>query len=167
MEPHAQPTLNVDAGRREVIFTGVLAAPRDLVFAVYTDPQLVPQWWGPRNLTTTVMQMDVRPGGAWRFVQRDAAGQEYAFHGVYRQVTPFEQLAYTFEFEGMPGHKLLETVTFAEQEGRTVLTVRDTFQTVADLEGMLQAGMEAGSLETYERLNELLQALLNESSQGE
>ncbi len=145
----------------------MLAAPRDLVFAVYTDPQLVPQWWGPRNLTTTVMQMDVRPGGAWRFVQRDAAGQEYAFHGVYRQVTPFEQLAYTFEFEGMPGHKLLETVTFAEQEGRTVLTVRDTFQTVADLEGMLQAGMEAGSLETYERLNELLQALLNESSQGE
>jgi uncharacterized protein YndB with AHSA1/START domain len=73
---------------REIVMTRVFDAPRELVFKAYTDPSLIPQWWGPRGFTTTVDQMDVRPGGVWRFVQRGPDGSEYAFNGVYREIAP-------------------------------------------------------------------------------
>ena len=113
--------LIAEPGKQELIITRIFDAPREFVFKTYTDPDLVPQWWGPKNLTTTVNKMDVRPGGVWRFVQRDAHGNEYAFNGVYHQILPPERLVYTFEFEGMPGHVLLETVTFEEFEARRSL----------------------------------------------
>jgi len=141
----------------ELTITRIFIAPRERVFQTNTDPNLVPQWWGSRDLTTTVDQMDVRPGGAWRFVQRDSEGNEYAFRGVYHAVTPPERLVYTFEFEGMPGHMLLETVTFEEIDGKTKVTDKSVFQTVEDRDGMLKAGMEAGSTETMDRFAELLE----------
>src|SRR5688572_9081318 len=96
-------------------------APRDMVFKAHTDPAIVPQWWGPRSLTTTVVKLEARPGGQWRFLHRDTDGNEYGFHGVYHDVAAPERLVYTFEFEGMPGHVLLETLTFEERAGRTTL----------------------------------------------
>ena len=84
---------------REIHVERVFDAPRDRVFAAFTDPKLIPEWWGP---TTTVDQMDVRPGGSWRFVFRDADGSESAFRGTYKEVTPPERLVQTFEWEGMP-----------------------------------------------------------------
>ncbi len=66
---------------REIVSERVFDAPRERVFAAYTDPELIPQWWGPRRLTTIVDQMDVRPGGAWRFVSRDSNGEEHGFRG--------------------------------------------------------------------------------------
>jgi uncharacterized protein YndB with AHSA1/START domain len=84
---------------REIVMERVFNAPRELVFKAYTDPDLIPKWWGPRYLTTTVDKMDVRVGGVWRFVQRDAQGQESAFNGVYRVCR--ERLS-SFLFEGMP-----------------------------------------------------------------
>jgi len=74
-----------------------------MVFKAYTDPSIIPHWWGRRRLTTMVDKMDVRPGGVWRFVQRGPDGHEYAFNGVYREIVPPERLVQTFEFEGMPG----------------------------------------------------------------
>ncbi len=65
----------------EIVMTRVFDAPRDLVFKAYTDPEAIPQWWGQRTSTTTVDKMDVRPGGVWRYIQRDADGNEYAFNG--------------------------------------------------------------------------------------
>jgi uncharacterized protein YndB with AHSA1/START domain len=100
--------------------------------------------------------MDVRPGGTWRYVQRDADGNEFGFHGVYHTVVPAEQIVYTFEFEGMPGHVLLETVTFEEQDGQTKMTDSLVFQSVADRDGMLHTGMEDGSAESMDRFDELL-----------
>jgi uncharacterized protein YndB with AHSA1/START domain len=100
--------------------------------------------------------MDVRPGGAWRFVQRDPDGNEFAFNGVYHEVLPPERLVYTFEFEGVPGHVLLETVTFEELDGKTRLTDRSVFQTVEDRDAMVQSGMESGAKEAMDRLAELL-----------
>jgi len=100
--------------------------------------------------------MDLKPGGVWRFVQRDAGGNEYAFSGEYREIVAPERLAYTFEFEGMPGHVLLETATFEERGGKTKLTATDLFDTAQDRDGMLQAGMEEGANESYDRLAELL-----------
>src|SRR5712692_9827489 len=106
---------------REIVMERIFDAPRELVFKVSTDPELIPQWWGPKRLTTTVETMDVRPGGVWRVVQRDSEGNEYAFNGVYREVVPPERIVRTFEFEGMPGHVLVETTTLEEHDGKTRL----------------------------------------------
>src|SRR5215207_6059321 len=88
---------------REVATERVFNAPRDRVFAAFTDPELIPQWWGPRGVTTIMDRMDVRPGGDWRFVHRNSDGSETAFRGTYREVTPPERIVNTFEWEGMPG----------------------------------------------------------------
>jgi uncharacterized protein YndB with AHSA1/START domain len=145
---------------REIVMERVFAAPRELVFKAYTDPNLISRWWGPRRYTTTVDKMDVRVGGAWRFVQRDAGGNVYAFNGEYREIAPPERLSYTFEFEGMPGHVLLETVTFEEREGQTKVTVTSLFASVEDRDGMLHSGMEQGANESQDRLAELLETLV-------
>ena len=136
----------------EIVMERVFNAPRELVFKAYTDPDLIPRWWGPRRYTTRVDQLDLRVGGKWRFVQHDAAGNEYAFNGTYREVVPPGRLSYTFEFEGMPGHIMVETVTFEEQDGRTKVTVSGFFESAADRDGMLQSGMEEGANESNERL---------------
>jgi uncharacterized protein YndB with AHSA1/START domain len=148
--------LIAEPGKQEIVMTRVFDAPRELVFKVYTDPKLIPQWWGPSSLTTTVDKMEVRQGGVWRFVQRDTDGNEYAFHGVYHESLPPKRLVSTFEFEGMPGHVLLETVTFEDHDGNTKVTVASVFQSVEDRDGMLQSGMEEGAVETWDRLAELL-----------
>lgn len=144
---------------REILMTRDFDAPRELVFKAYTDPKSIPQWWGPRGYTTTVDKMDVRPGGVWRFVQRDQDGNEFAFNGVYREIVPPERLVYTFEFEGMRGHVMLETVTFEEHDGKTKLTDRALFDNVEDRDGMLKSGMERGAAETMDRFAELLKEL--------
>lgn len=133
-------------------------APRELVWKVCTDPELIPRWWGPRYLTTVVEKMDLRLGGVWRYIQKDAQGNEYAFNGVYTEITPPERLSYTFEFEPMTGHISTDTITLeALPDGRTRLISRTTFDTLEDLEGMLQSGMEGGAVETWDRLEELLE----------
>lgn len=135
----------------------VFNAPRELVWKAYTDPALVPEWWGPRYLTTVVEKMEVKVGGAWRYIQKDAKGNEYAFNGVYTQVQPPERLAYTFEFEPMAGHISTDTLIFEElPDGKTRITAITTFDNLEDLEGMLQSGMEGGAVETWDRLEELL-----------
>jgi len=148
--------LIAEPGKQEIFITRVFDAPRDLVFKTYTDPQLIPQWWSPKIYTTVVDTMEVRPGGIWRFVQRDADGNPYAFHGVYHTVAPSEQLIYTFEFEGMPGHVMLDTITFEDQNGKTKLTEQAVFQSVGDRDGMLATGMEEGSAQTMDRFADLL-----------
>lgn len=141
---------------REVVITRVFDAPRDLVFKAFTDPKLIPHWWGPRKYKTTVDKMDVRPGGAWRFVHRDEESNEHGFRGVYREIIPPERLVYTFEWEGLPGHILVETVTLEERDGKTTVTDHALFDTVEDRDGMLKSGMESGATESMDRLEELL-----------
>jgi uncharacterized protein YndB with AHSA1/START domain len=143
---------------REIVMTRAFDAPRDLVFKAYTDPNVVPQWWGQRDSTTIVDKMDVRPGGLWRFVQQAPDGSELGFRGEYREIVPPERLVYTFEFEGMPGHILVETITFEEQDGTTTLTSTSVFDSVEDRDGMLSSGMEEGAAESLDRLEEYLEA---------
>jgi uncharacterized protein YndB with AHSA1/START domain len=145
-----------EPGKQEVIITRVFDASRELVFQGYTDPASIPQWWGPERLTTVVKKMDVRPGGIWRFVQHDPDGNEYAFHGVYHEVLSPSRIVSTFEFEGTPGHVVLDTVTFETFEGKTKLTGRSVFQTVEDRDEMLKEGMIEGASETMDRLAVLL-----------
>ena len=135
----------------------VFNAPRERVWKVMNDPALLPQWWGPSYLTTTVEKLDFRTGGAWRFIQRDAGGNEYAFNGVYKEIVPPERLTLTFEFEPMAGHISTETMVLEELPGgKTRITATTTFDTLEDLEGMLQSGMEGGAVEAWDRLEELL-----------
>jgi uncharacterized protein YndB with AHSA1/START domain len=129
------------------------------VFAVFTDPALIPEWWGPRGATTVVDRMDVRPGGDWRFVIHDEDGGQSAFRGTYREVSPPERIVQTFEWEGMPGHVSVETAVLEDLGDRTRLTTTSIFHTTEERDGMLASGMEGGMNETYARLDELLARL--------
>jgi uncharacterized protein YndB with AHSA1/START domain len=147
------------SAEREIKIERVFDAPRDRVFAVYTDPALIPEWWGPRGTTTIVDEMDVRTGGRWRFIMRDADGTETGFRGAYREVTPPERIVQTFEWEPMAGHVSVETATFEDLGDRTKVTTISLFHTREERDGMLASGMEGGLNETYARLDELLARL--------
>jgi len=144
---------------REIHVERVFAAPRDRVFAVYTDPELIPEWWGPHGTTTIVDRMDVRPGGGWRFVSRDSDGSETAFRGTYREIAPPDRIVQTFEWEGMPGHVSVETATFEDLGDRTRVRTVSIFHTTEERDGMIASGMEGGLNETYDRLDAVLARL--------
>jgi uncharacterized protein YndB with AHSA1/START domain len=113
---------------------------------------------GPRDLTTTLAAFEPVSGGKWRFIQKDKDGNEFGFHGVFHEVSP-ERMIQTFEFEGLPesGHVVLETLRLEDlPNGRTRLTTQSVYQSVADRDGMIQAGMEYGIQDGYARLDELL-----------
>lgn len=152
--------LIAEPGSHEIIMSRIFDAPRELVFKVMTDPRHIPQWWGKRTHTTIVDTMDVRAGGLWRFVERDEQGNEFAFHGVYHTIAAPERVVDTFEFEGVPGHVMLETLTLETQaDGKTRFTVSSVFQSVVDRDGMIRSGMKEGANESYDRLAELLTTL--------
>src|SRR2546423_14753077 len=144
----AKTTTNLaEPGKQEILITREFDAPRELVFKACTNPELIPQWWGPRNLSTEVDKMDVRPGGQWRFLNRDAQGNAYAFHGVYHEVLAPESIFDTFEFEGVPetGHVTLEIMKLeAMPGGRTKLIVQSGFQSGADPNTALQSVQQEG-----------------------
>ncbi len=154
--------ITAEPGKQEIIITREFDAPQELVFKAFTYPKLYIQWLGPRRLTMTLETFEPRNGGSWRYIHKDQEGNEFAFHGVYHEVTPPERIIDTFEFEGLPekGHVVLETARFEElPDNRTKLTSQSVFQSVADRDGMLQSGMEEGVNDSYDRLDELLERM--------
>jgi len=151
-KPQAARTLS----EREFVLEHTFHAPAAKVFAAYTDPKLVPLWWAPKGGTVRVDTMDVRPGGAWRFVQRTANGQEMAFTGSYLEVKPVTRLVYTFMTEGQPGNQLTATVELKESGGTTQLTLTNLCQSKEARDAMLQYGAAAGAKVAWDRLAELL-----------
>jgi uncharacterized protein YndB with AHSA1/START domain/predicted enzyme related to lactoylglutathione lyase len=152
-------TVVAEPGTQTVVVTHIFEAPVDRVYRAVTDPDLIPEWWGPSALITVVDQLDVRPGGTWRFIQRDAEGNEYAFRGVYHTVIPARLVIDTFELEGMPDHVLMETVTYEGFNGLTKVTNTSVFQSVEDRDRMYQAGMAKGAFESGKRMAALLEKL--------
>jgi uncharacterized protein YndB with AHSA1/START domain len=144
---------------RELVITHVFDAPRKLVFEATSKPEHVKQWWGMRSHTMTVCEIDLRPGGRWRYVIRDANGAEFGFSGVYREVDPPKRVVYTEGFEAMPGHEYLVTTTLEEKNGKTTMRAHLLYQSEADRDGHLQSGMEAGMNESLSRLDDLLAKL--------
>ncbi len=132
-------------------------APRDLVFRASTDPGLVAQWLGPREMTMRVNEFDARPGGRYRYVHTAPDGAEYTFRGVFHTVTE-ALIIQTFEFEGAPGSVSLEARTLDDIGGRTRLHQNAVFPSVAARDQALAAGMERGITESIDRLGELLGA---------
>lgn len=162
-----KPITKAIPGMLDVMITHKFEAPRDLVYKIYTDPNLIPEWWGPRNLTTQVERMELRPGGIWRYIQRDPQNNIFAFRGVYHSLEPNKKIISTFEWEGMPGHVILVTTTFEEEGNKTIVTQQNLFQSVEDRDGMMQQGMERGTIEGDERFNELLARMTSVQRMGE
>jgi uncharacterized protein YndB with AHSA1/START domain len=151
--------ITAEEGTQQIVITRDFAAPRDLVFRAYTDPELLARWMGPRRLKTTIERYDVRDGGVWRFTHEDEQGNSFGFHGVHHGTPTPERFVRTFEFEGAPGHVSLETATLSEHDGVTTVRVVSVFQSVEDRDAMVAAGMETGVVEGYERLDEVLASL--------
>lgn len=145
----------VEPGKQEIIVTRLMNARRDRIFKAMTDPLLIPKWWGPRKYETVVDMLEARPGGRWRFINRDESGQEHAFHGVYHSIDAPQRIVDTFEYEGVPGHVLLETHTLEARGNQTLLTTHVIYESVADRDGMVASGMEYGQNEGLERLEEV------------
>ena len=104
---------------REIHIEREFDAPRERVYAVYTDPKLIPEWWGPHGTTASSRRWTSGPAASWRFVIRNSDGSETAFRGTYREISPPERIVQTFEWEGMPGHVSVETATFEDLGDRT------------------------------------------------
>ena len=155
----AKTEYTIEPGKQEIISTVVLDAPRELVFRAYTEPKLFAQWWGPRQYTNHIDKFDARRGGEWRVVQRAADGGEHGFFGVHHEVTAPERIVTTFEYEGVPGHVAMQIATFEPLGNKTRLTARSVFESVADRDGMVAAGMQSGADESMERLAELLHTM--------
>ena len=151
---------------REILITREFDAPRDVVFKAMIDPALISRWWGPRGHTTRVDKMEVRPGGAWRYISGTSAADETAFRGEYREIKAPERIVQTFEWEPMAGHISVDTATLTERDGRTLLTVRSLFASKEDRDGMVQSGMEKGLAETHDRFAELLAELREKARSG-
>ena len=139
----------------EFVMERTFAASPERIFAAYTTADQVAQWWGQRNNTTVVEALDSRPGGAWRFVQRDAEGNAYEFFGEYLEVSP-RKIVNTFEFAGFPGHVVTDSVTLEPQGDATRVIAASHFASKEDLDGMLASGMEGGANESWDRLAEFL-----------
>jgi uncharacterized protein YndB with AHSA1/START domain len=133
----------------------VFDAPRDVVWRAFTEPDLVAQWWGRGN-QLVVERLEVKKGGHWRFVEH-AGGETHGFEGRFREVQPPEKLEYTFEWDGMPGHVIVESATFEDLgDGRTRMRATSLFFTPEDRDGMVSSGMEKGMNESYAALDKVL-----------
>lgn len=156
----SKPEIIVAPGSLEIVTKMTFNAPRELIFKAHIDPDLIPQWYGPRYLTTVIDVLDARAGGSWRFLNHDPEGNVYAFHGVYHDVVAPDRIVQTFEYEGMPGHVVMETSIFEDLGGgKTRVVTQSVFQSIEDRDGMAASGMEVGINEGYERMNELLATL--------
>lgn len=143
---------------REIRAERIFNASRDRVWRAYTDPKLVAQWWGRGN-KLEVERMEFERGGHWRFVEHSAHGPQ-GFEGRYREITPEERIVQTFEWDGMPGHVVLETATFEDLgDGRTKFVSTTLFFTTEERDGMLHSGMEGGMNESWAALDRLLATL--------
>jgi uncharacterized protein YndB with AHSA1/START domain len=153
--------LEIDAPADQPVIhtTRFLQAPPELVFEAWTNPEHIRRWWGPRSLEIVVCEVDLRIGGRWHFVHRAPDGQEFGFHGEYREIDRPHRLVATWVYEGLPDEEALETISFEAVEGGTIARGTSHYPSVESRDGHLAAGMESGMVEAYERLDELFASL--------
>ena len=137
----------------------IFQAPRERVWRANIDPELIPRWWGPRGTTTRVAEMDVRPGGTWRFVSTGPDRPDVEFYGEYLEIVEPERIKWTFMFdvEGLGPQGGPETLTLEDLgDGRTRMRAVSHMGTEGAIEAALSTGMTQGAIETWDRLEELL-----------
>lgn len=133
-------------------------APVELVFRAFSEPELIPKWWGKRGNPTVVETFDFRPGGAWRFTNHSPDGTVWGFSGEFREIDPPRRIVQTFSFDPIPGY-IIETITFEHMGSQTKVSYVSLFDSMEARDGMAASGMESGAVETYNRLDELLEEL--------
>jgi uncharacterized protein YndB with AHSA1/START domain len=141
---------------REIVMTRVFDAPRSLVFDAFTNPEHLPHWMlGPEGWTMPVCEIDLRPGGAWRFVWRKSDGSEMEMGGVYQEVAPPERLVNT-ESWGPEWPETVNTLTLSEEDGKTRVTSTVLYPSQEARDAALQTGMKDGASMSFDRLAEYL-----------
>ncbi len=147
---------------RELTLERVFNAPRALVFQMWSDPDHLKQWFGPKGWTLPVCTVDFRPGGAWHYCMRGPDGEESWGKAIYEEIVTPERIVYRDTFTDAEGNpvpgmpEMVVTVNLAEQAGKTTLTSTTQFATVADLEAVLAMGVTEGIIETWDRLEDYL-----------
>jgi uncharacterized protein YndB with AHSA1/START domain len=139
------------APQGELVLTRIFDAPRERVFQVWTDPKHVALWWGPHGFTTTVQEMDVRPGGNWRYSMRGPDGNSYPFNGKYVEVVAPERLVFVGTIHEVAEHKVWTEILFADQGGKTKVTVHQvySFQSEATRGAPIGWSQQLDRLEKY------------------
>jgi uncharacterized protein YndB with AHSA1/START domain len=142
----------------DLVFERTFDAPRELVWKAFTEPDRIPRWWGPKGTTTSVVQMDVRPGGAWRYISHAPDREDVAFYGEYLEIDPPNGFKWTFMFdvEGMGPQGGPETFVLEDVGGRTKVTSTGHMGSPEIIEGALATGMVGGAIETWDRLAAML-----------
>jgi uncharacterized protein YndB with AHSA1/START domain len=151
-----------EPGVPQIVVTREFAARRELLFRAHVEPELLARWLGPRRVTVTIDRLEARHGGVWRQTHRDADGGGHVFHGLYHGTPSPDGIVQTYEAEAMPGHVFLNTITFEERGGRTLLRQNSVFPSIQDRDGYVAGGMEAGVNESMDRLDELVVRLARE-----
>jgi uncharacterized protein YndB with AHSA1/START domain len=142
----------------QILITREFAAPKHLVYRAWTTPELVRRWWTARRGEMTTCEIDLRVGGTWRYVMVADGGFEVAFHGEYREIVPNERLVSTEVYEGIPDaeeNAALNTLTLAEADGRTTLTVLVQHATKEGRDAHIDSGMEAGMQDAMDLLEQV------------
>ncbi len=142
---------------REIRMERIFNAPRARVWKAMTTPDLVAQWWGRGN-KLVIEKYEFERGGHWRFVEH-SGGETHGFEGRFREISPIERVVQTFEWDGMPGHVIIESVTLEDLGDRTRLVNVSLFHTTEERDGMLHSGMEGGANESYAALDRVLDTL--------
>ena len=158
IERFRNDTTHVYSDATDLVWERTFDASRERVWKAFTDRELIPRWWGPHGTTTTVVEMDVRVGGTWRYINHAPDRPDVPFMGEYLAVDPPKSFTWTFivDIDGMRDHGGRESFTFEEVGGQTKLTSRSHFPSMEELEGMLATGMIKGGVETWDRFAVLL-----------
>ena len=152
----AKVTLPAD---EQILITREFDAPKHLVYKAWTTPELVRRWWNAKRGEVTTCEIDLRVGGTWRYVMVTPDGTEVGFHGEYREIVPNERIVSTEVFEGMPEAAALNTLTLAEEDGRTTLTILVEHSSKEHRDGHINSGMEAGMQDAMDLLEEVAVSL--------
>ncbi|HUB42327.1 MAG TPA: SRPBCC family protein [Streptosporangiaceae bacterium] len=144
----------------QILITREFDAPRHLVYRAWTTPELIKRWWAGDRGEVTSVEVDLRPGGSWRYVMTANGGFEVAFHGQYQEVVPGERVVSTEVFEGMPDAQAVSTATFTERDGRTTLSILVQHQSKDNRDAHVNSGMEAGMQEAMSYLENVARALV-------
>jgi uncharacterized protein YndB with AHSA1/START domain len=143
----------------EILITREFDAPRHLVFRAWTTPELIRRWWSGDRGEVTSIEVDLRPGGAWRYVMTANAGFEVAFHGEYQEIVPGERIVSTEIFEGMPDAAAVTTTTFEGLDARTKVSILVRHQNKANRDAHAGSGMEDGLQEALNYLEQVARSL--------
>jgi uncharacterized protein YndB with AHSA1/START domain len=154
---------------REIVIIRIFNAPRNLVFKVWTEAQHITQWWGPKGFTTTVKEMDFRPGGNWHYVMHGPDGTEYPAKGSFREIVQLEKIVTTDEFEegfdqvvkaDLPSGPMVVTSLFEDLGNKTRLTLRILHSTAEDRHKHEKMGVIGGWNSSFDCLEEHLAKLV-------